>query len=63
MCFFTYFKFFQINRLNLSTVDTTDKDFITQSGVPMALGWETHGGDDVAVYAQGKICHFNITYM
>jgi alkaline phosphatase len=36
---------------NLSDVDTTDRRFHQQSLVPLAS--ETHGGEDVAVYADG----------
>jgi len=38
-------------RQDLTDVDTTDKDFLQQSLYPM---WsETHGGDDVAIFATG----------
>ncbi|MEZ5997322.1 MAG: alkaline phosphatase [Hyphomonas sp.] len=38
-------------RLDLTNVDTTDKDFVQQSLYPM---WsEAHGGEDVAVFASG----------
>ena len=38
-------------RQDLTDVDTTDKDFLQQSAYPM---WsETHGGDDVAIFASG----------
>jgi alkaline phosphatase len=38
-------------RQDLTNVDTTDKDFLQQSAYPM---WsETHGGDDVAIFATG----------
>jgi alkaline phosphatase len=38
-------------RPDLSDVDTEAHDFIQQSGVPLAS--ETHGGEDVAIYASG----------
>ena len=38
-------------REDLSDVDTTDKDFLQPSLVPMYS--ETHGGDDVAIFATG----------
>lgn len=41
-----------------STVDVfvaDDIDYIQQSAVPMK--WETHGGEDVAVYASGPMAH------
>jgi alkaline phosphatase len=42
---------FDCTRKDLSDVDTTDKDFLQQSLYPM---WsETHGGDDVAIFASG----------
>ncbi len=31
--------------------DTTDPDYVQQAGLD--LDWETHGGDDVPVYARG----------
>ncbi|KCZ85027.1 alkaline phosphatase [Hyphomonas adhaerens MHS-3] len=42
---------FDCTRKDLTGVDTTDKDFRQQSLYPM---WsETHGGDDVAIFASG----------
>jgi alkaline phosphatase len=38
-------------RPNLEHVDTEDPDYEQEAGVP--LGAETHGGDDVAVFARG----------
>jgi alkaline phosphatase len=38
-------------RPDLSDVDTEAADFLQQSGVP--LGSETHGGEDVSIYASG----------
>ena len=42
-------------RPDLSKVDTTATDFIQPALVPMAS--ETHGGDDVPVYAWGPMAH------
>ncbi len=42
---------FDCTRQDLTDVDTTDKNFLQQSLFPM---WsETHGGDDVAIFATG----------
>ena len=42
---------FDCTRQDLTNVDTTDKNFLQQSLYPM---WsETHGGDDVAIFASG----------
>ncbi|MEZ6012139.1 MAG: alkaline phosphatase [Hyphomonas sp.] len=42
---------FDCTRQDLTGVDTTDKDYLQQSLYPM---WsETHGGDDVAIFATG----------
>jgi alkaline phosphatase len=38
-------------RPDLTGVDTTAVDYLQESGIPMTL--ETHGGEDVAVYATG----------
>ncbi|MBP6014377.1 MAG: alkaline phosphatase [Alphaproteobacteria bacterium] len=38
-----------------STVDTTAPDYRQQSAVP--LRWETHGGEDVPIYASGPWAH------
>lgn len=42
-------------RRNLTGVDTTDKEFRPLAAVPTYPGSETHGGEDVAVYASGEI--------
>ncbi len=42
-------------RLDLTEVDTTDKDFIQQAAVPKSS--ETHAGEDVAIYARGPMAH------
>jgi alkaline phosphatase len=38
-------------RPDLSKVDTSTLDFLQEAAIP--LGYETHGGEDVAVYADG----------
>ncbi len=38
-------------RPNLTSVDTTDLNFLQEAAIP--LGSETHAGEDVAVYARG----------
>lgn len=43
-------------RADLSQIDTTDIDFLQQSLVPLGES-ETHGGDDVAILAQGPWAH------
>jgi alkaline phosphatase len=42
-------------RADLTSVDTKSIDFLQQSLVPM--GGETHGGDDVAIFARGPFAH------
>jgi alkaline phosphatase len=42
-------------RADLSTVDTTANDFKQQTLIP--LNSETHGGEDVAIYARGPWAH------
>ncbi|CAN2387966.1 alkaline phosphatase activity [Pristimantis euphronides] len=42
-------------RENVSTVDYTQASYQAQSAVP--LGQETHGGEDVAVFAKGPMAH------
>lgn len=44
-------------RRNLSGVDTNDKNFEPLAAVPTYPGSETHGGEDVAVYAIGPMSH------
>ncbi len=44
-----------LEREDLTDVDVLDKDFVQQSLIP--LGSETHGADDVAVYAKGPWAH------
>jgi len=39
------------NRRDLSTVDTTSVDYVQEALIPLAS--ETHGGEDVAVFASG----------
>lgn len=51
----------QDGRLNLNQVNMHDRGFKFPSTVP--LGLETHGGDDVAVFASGPWAHlFTGTY-
>ena len=45
----------RVVRADLTGVDTTGIDFLQQSTVPMAS--ETHGGDDVAIFAWGPWAH------
>ncbi|XP_064096223.1 alkaline phosphatase-like [Macrobrachium nipponense] len=47
----------KVQRRNLTGVNTNDKDFVSPSGVPTHDGSETHGGEDVAVYASGPMAH------
>ncbi|ELU17569.1 hypothetical protein CAPTEDRAFT_27603, partial [Capitella teleta] len=42
-------------RGNLREVDTSHNDFVAQSAA--MLGSETHGGEDVAIYASGPMAH------
>jgi alkaline phosphatase len=44
-------KSYRCERQDLTNVDTTQKDFLQQSLTPM--GSETHGGEDVAIFAGG----------
>ena len=39
------------SRPNLTSVDTTDLEFLQEAAVP--LGSETHAGEDVGIYARG----------
>jgi alkaline phosphatase len=38
-------------RADLSKMNTSDPDYLQEAGIPM--GAETHGGEDVAIYATG----------
>lgn len=42
-------------RENISGINTGDKNYIQQSAVPRR--WDTHGGEDVPVYAHGPMSH------
>ena len=42
-------------RQNLTGVDTRDVDYMQQSAVPLKN--ETHGGEDVPIYASGPMAH------
>ncbi|KAK8731360.1 hypothetical protein OTU49_007564 [Cherax quadricarinatus] len=47
----------KVMRRNLSGVDTTEADFEALAAVPTSPGSETHGGEDVGVYAIGPMAH------
>ncbi|XP_045602749.1 alkaline phosphatase isoform X2 [Procambarus clarkii] len=47
----------EVMRRNLTGVDTNDKDFEPLAAVPTYAGSETHGGEDVGVYAIGPMAH------
>jgi len=42
-------------RFDLSLFDTTAPDYLQEAGIP--LSDETHGGEDVAIYAAGVNAH------
>ncbi|XP_076124131.1 alkaline phosphatase, tissue-nonspecific isozyme [Alosa pseudoharengus] len=42
-------------RENVSTVDYQDNNYRAQSAVP--LSYETHGGEDVAIFSKGPLAH------
>ena len=42
-------------RANLTGVDTTDYNHMQQAAVPLPT--ETHGGEDVPIYASGPMAH------
>ncbi len=44
-----------VGRSDLSDVDTESPDYLQEGDVP--LGYETHGGEDVAIYATGPGAH------
>uniref|UniRef100_A0A8C4QAQ3 Alkaline phosphatase n=1 Tax=Eptatretus burgeri TaxID=7764 RepID=A0A8C4QAQ3_EPTBU len=44
------------NRTNLTTEEVENKDYKQRASVPLKS--ETHGGEDVAIYAQGPMAHF-----
>ncbi|XP_030372269.1 alkaline phosphatase [Scaptodrosophila lebanonensis] len=46
----------ETGRIDLTGVDTTDPEFQFQSTVPLSS--ETHGGEDVGVFASGPFEHF-----
>ncbi|KAF7703144.1 hypothetical protein HF521_022151 [Silurus meridionalis] len=43
------------SRANVSAVDYMDEEYMQQAAVP--LDAETHGGEDVAIYAKGPMAH------
>ena len=43
-------------RPDLSEIDTSDRDFMQEATVP--LNSETHGGEDVAIFASGPLAHY-----
>ena len=47
-------------RRNISGDDTTAYDYLQLSAVPLDL--ETHGGEDVAIYATGELANMFKTY-
>ncbi|MEE6482400.1 hypothetical protein FKM82_013234 [Ascaphus truei] len=49
------FKMVDGSRENVSTVDFTHSNYLAQSAVPLRM--ETHGGEDVAVFAKGPMAH------
>ena len=42
-------------RPDLSTIDTESESYLQETAIP--LSYETHGGEDVAIYAQGPRAH------
>ena len=44
-----------VTRPDISDVDTESVAYMQQAGIP--LGSETHGGEDVAIYASGPMAH------
>ncbi|KAH3859395.1 hypothetical protein DPMN_102115 [Dreissena polymorpha] len=46
---------YEAPRKNLTGVDTHANNYTFPSAVPVE--WETHGGEDVAIYAQGPMAH------
>ncbi|XP_033724682.1 alkaline phosphatase, tissue-nonspecific isozyme-like [Pecten maximus] len=43
------------NRTNVSAIDTTHKDYLQVAAAPRES--ETHGGEDVSIYARGPMSH------
>lgn len=46
---------FPSGRENLTGMNTEEKNYVQQSAVPRR--WDTHGGEDVPVYAHGPMAH------
>jgi alkaline phosphatase len=44
-----------VTRPDISDVDTESAAYMQQAGIPLAF--ETHGGEDVAIYASGPMAH------
>nr|XP_033777818.1 alkaline phosphatase-like [Geotrypetes seraphini]XP_033777819.1 alkaline phosphatase-like [Geotrypetes seraphini] len=49
------FKLLNGARENISSVDYADRNYLAQSAVPLRM--ETHGGEDVAIFAKGPLAH------
>lgn len=49
------FKLSNGERENISTIDYKQNNYLAQSAVPLKM--ETHGGEDVAVFAKGPLAH------
>ncbi|RXM95705.1 Alkaline phosphatase, partial [Acipenser ruthenus] len=49
------FKLSNGERENISTIDYKQNNYLAQSAVPLQM--ETHGGEDVAVFAKGPLAH------
>ncbi|XP_045594862.2 alkaline phosphatase [Procambarus clarkii] len=47
----------KVTRPNLTGVDTGHKDYVSLAAVPTVDNKETHGGEDVAVFATGPMSH------
>ncbi|XP_035217329.1 alkaline phosphatase, tissue-nonspecific isozyme-like [Stegodyphus dumicola] len=50
-----YNRDFPTGRENLTGTNTEEKNYVQQSAVPRR--WDTHGGEDVPVYAHGPMAH------
>ncbi|KAK3866890.1 hypothetical protein Pcinc_027600 [Petrolisthes cinctipes] len=52
-----YYDGTKVVRRNLTGIDTNHPDFTSLAAVPTIEEHETHGGEDVAVYASGPMAH------